>query len=180
MSPNQPTSNQPFGCSVCERRFTRHENLKRHAALHGPPRPGRAIACPLCETTFSRRDLQHRHMKRKHPELASAGASITRQVLQDVTVVSPEGTLPPHSPPDSRLDYESPEDPGRDWQACQTDDSAGARSRYEDEALLDNSPGGHSWSSHDGSLPMSSNQGSYEAPSGALLRYGVQHRARSD
>ncbi|GIZ49353.1 hypothetical protein CKM354_001238300 [Cercospora kikuchii] len=119
-------------------------------------------------------------MKRKHPELANAGASITRQVLRDVTVVSPEGTLPPHSPPDSILGFGSPEDRGRDWQACQIHDSTGAGSRDEDEVLLDETPGGHSWSSHDGSFSMSSNQGSYEAPSGALLDYGTQSRARSE
>ncbi|CAK1367873.1 unnamed protein product [Cercospora beticola] len=180
MSPNHATSNQPFECTICERRFTRHENLKRHAALHGPPRPGRAIACSICETTFSRRDLQHRHMKRKHPELADGGASMTRRQVAADAAVSIEVALAPHSPPDSRLDLESPEDRSRDWQPCQTDDSTGAGSRYEDEVLLDDSPGGHSWSSHDGYFPMSSNQGSYEAPSAALLDYGAQPRARSE
>ncbi|WPB08251.1 uncharacterized protein RHO25_012916 [Cercospora beticola] len=102
-----------------------------------------------------------------------------RQVAADAAV-SIEVALAPHSPPDSRLDLESPEDRSRDWQPCQTDDSTGAGSRYEDEVLLDDSPGGHSWSSHDGYFPMSSNQGSYEAPSAALLDYGAQPRARSE
>lgn len=61
-------SSQPFQCLICQSRFTRHENLKRHAALHTRS-PGKAsYSCGLCSTTFSRRDLCNRHMKRKHPE----------------------------------------------------------------------------------------------------------------
>ncbi|PPJ52199.1 hypothetical protein CBER1_10367 [Cercospora berteroae] len=118
-------------------------------------------------------------MKRKHPEVADAGASITRRPVPLDAAGSPEGTRSPHSPPDGRLDCGSPEDRGRDGQICPADDSTGAGSRDEDEALLDDSPGGHSWSSHDGSLPMSSGQGSYEAPSGILSIQGARQRADS-
>ncbi|KAF2720608.1 hypothetical protein K431DRAFT_285711 [Polychaeton citri CBS 116435] len=62
------SSYQPFQCSVCQSRFTRHENLKRHAALHSRSKDETSISCNLCGVTFSRRDLHHRHMKRKHPE----------------------------------------------------------------------------------------------------------------
>ncbi|RLL93463.1 hypothetical protein CFD26_101295 [Aspergillus turcosus] len=59
---------QPFQCAVCHSRFTRHENLKRHAALHSRS-PGQALLpCDYCQTTFSRPDLRYRHIKRKHPE----------------------------------------------------------------------------------------------------------------
>jgi hypothetical protein len=59
---------QPFECSVCHSRFTRHENLKRHSDLHTRPKGDASFACRPCRTTFSRRDLRDRHVKRKHPE----------------------------------------------------------------------------------------------------------------
>ncbi|KAL6898450.1 fungal-specific transcription factor domain-containing protein [Trichoderma evansii] len=59
---------RPFQCLVCQSRFTRHENLKRHAALHARSHDKTALPCGVCEVTFSRHDLRHRHMKRKHPE----------------------------------------------------------------------------------------------------------------
>ncbi|RBR16881.1 hypothetical protein FVER53590_00011 [Fusarium verticillioides] len=61
-----PPSSQPFQCQVCSSRFTRHENLKRHAALHSRSSSNASIPCHLCPATFSRADLRHRHMKRKH------------------------------------------------------------------------------------------------------------------
>lgn len=61
-------SQQPFQCMVCFSRFTRHENLKRHAALHSRSQEDSSLLCELCSATFSRPDLRHRHMKRKHPE----------------------------------------------------------------------------------------------------------------
>ncbi|KAH8700701.1 fungal-specific transcription factor domain-containing protein [Talaromyces proteolyticus] len=64
--PLQPP--QPFQCLVCQSRFTRHENLKRHAALHSRPQDRTALYCQFCPAKFSRPDLRCRHMKRKHPE----------------------------------------------------------------------------------------------------------------
>lgn len=65
----QSSSFQPFQCHVCQRRFTRHENLKRHAALHSRSAgQGSSFNCEFCPLSFSRRDLRHRHVKRKHPE----------------------------------------------------------------------------------------------------------------
>ncbi|KAJ5147097.1 hypothetical protein N7476_001376 [Penicillium atrosanguineum] len=61
-------SYQPFQCIVCQSRFTRHENLKRHAALHSRSQKDASLPCEFCHATFSRPDLRHRHMKRKHPE----------------------------------------------------------------------------------------------------------------
>lgn len=58
---------QPFQCPVCQSRFTRHENLKRHAALHARS-PDSSLSCHLCNATFSRPDLRVRHMKKQHPE----------------------------------------------------------------------------------------------------------------
>ncbi|OIW25769.1 hypothetical protein CONLIGDRAFT_582201 [Coniochaeta ligniaria NRRL 30616] len=63
-----PPSQQPFQCMVCFSRFTRHENLKRHAALHSRSQEDSSLLCELCSATFSRPDLRHRHMRRKHPE----------------------------------------------------------------------------------------------------------------
>lgn len=61
-------SYQPFQCLVCQSRFTRHENLKRHAALHNRSQKEASLPCDVCHATFSRHDLRHRHIKRKHPE----------------------------------------------------------------------------------------------------------------
>ncbi|KAI1120711.1 fungal-specific transcription factor domain-containing protein [Nemania abortiva] len=67
---------QPYRCLVCNRRFTRHENLKRHAALHSQSRSRSLLRCEFCTANFSRNDLRSRHVQRKHPE--HAGKSITR------------------------------------------------------------------------------------------------------
>ncbi|CAG8919135.1 unnamed protein product [Penicillium salamii] len=61
-------SYQPFQCLVCQSRFTRHENLKRHSALHSRSQAEAPLPCDFCHATFSRSDLRNRHMKRKHPE----------------------------------------------------------------------------------------------------------------
>lgn len=61
-------SHQPFQCPDCRTRFTRQENLKRHAALHTRSQEKISFPCGFCRTTFSRRDLRLRHIKRKHPE----------------------------------------------------------------------------------------------------------------
>lgn len=61
-------SQQPFQCPDCRTRFTRQENLKRHAALHTRSQEKVSFPCGFCRTTFSRRDLRLRHVKRKHPE----------------------------------------------------------------------------------------------------------------
>ncbi|CAO2654424.1 Nn.00g111570.m01.CDS01 [Neocucurbitaria sp. VM-36] len=62
------SSFQPFQCSVCQSRFTRHENLKRHAAVHSRSQDEASLSCDVCHATFSRPDLRLRHLKRKHPD----------------------------------------------------------------------------------------------------------------
>ncbi|KAI0902880.1 fungal-specific transcription factor domain-containing protein [Ustulina deusta] len=74
------TPHQPYGCLVCSRRFTRNENLKRHAALHSQSRGRSVLRCEVCAATFSRTDLRSRHMQRKHPE--HAGRLIMRPRLR--------------------------------------------------------------------------------------------------
>jgi hypothetical protein len=61
-------SYQPFQCLICLVRFTRHENLKRHAALHSRSQGEASLPCEFCQASFSRPDLRYRHMKRKHLE----------------------------------------------------------------------------------------------------------------
>ncbi|CAG8900039.1 unnamed protein product [Penicillium egyptiacum] len=61
-------SYQPFQCLVCQSRFTRHENLKRHSTLHSRSQAEASLPCNFCHATFSRPGLRNRHMKRKHPE----------------------------------------------------------------------------------------------------------------
>ncbi|KZZ92579.1 Transcription factor [Moelleriella libera RCEF 2490] len=69
---NNAECSRPFQCLVCHSRFTRHENLKRHAALHCRSPDGivatigPSLSCTLCPATFSRPDLRSRHMRRKH------------------------------------------------------------------------------------------------------------------
>ena len=70
---------QPFQCHICGCRFTRHENLKRHAALHSRSGGEASLPCDFCQTTFSRRDLRFRHMKRKHPDQLECRAANGRE-----------------------------------------------------------------------------------------------------
>ncbi|CAN8099596.1 unnamed protein product [Discula destructiva] len=70
---------QPFQCSICQTRFTRHENLKRHAQLHTGSLEKPSFPCELCPITFSRQDLRSRHIKRKHPEQEGRRASKRRR-----------------------------------------------------------------------------------------------------
>lgn len=65
-------SYQPFQCLICQSRFTRHENLKRHSALHNRSQNDASLPCDFCHATFSRPDLRNRHMKRKHPDQEDA------------------------------------------------------------------------------------------------------------
>ncbi|KAM0750894.1 hypothetical protein T439DRAFT_380736 [Meredithblackwellia eburnea MCA 4105] len=71
---------QPFQCPTCLKRFTRHENLKRHAALHVQT-DGNTFPCEYCSVSFARQDLRRRHVANKHPEhtppsaAASSGSS---------------------------------------------------------------------------------------------------------
>ncbi|KAI0532253.1 fungal-specific transcription factor domain-containing protein [Xylaria digitata] len=74
------TPQQPYRCLVCNRCFTRHENLKRHAALHSQSQGRSVLRCEFCATTFSRGDLRNRHVHRKHPE--HAGKLMTRPKSQ--------------------------------------------------------------------------------------------------
>lgn len=66
----KPRMFQPFQCTICQSRFTRHENLKRHAALHARS-PSSSLSCDLCGASFSRPDLRVRHVKRQHREETS-------------------------------------------------------------------------------------------------------------
>lgn len=70
---------QPFQCHICGCRFTRHENLKRHAAIHSQGGGEASLPCDFCQTTFSRRDLRFRHMKRKHPDQLERRAANGRE-----------------------------------------------------------------------------------------------------
>ncbi|PMD30586.1 hypothetical protein L207DRAFT_520083 [Hyaloscypha variabilis F] len=86
---------QPFQCHICGSRFTRHENLKRHAGVHSRSGGEASLPCDYCQTTFSRRDLRFRHMKRKHPEQlerrAASGRAEDRTVgVMGITLTSQE------------------------------------------------------------------------------------------
>lgn len=66
--PRREPPYRPFQCIICLARFSRGENLKRHAALHNRSQDKGSLTCPLCSVTFSRADLRSRHIRRKHPE----------------------------------------------------------------------------------------------------------------
>jgi hypothetical protein len=111
-------SYQPFQCHVCQSRFTRHENLKRHSALHSRSQAEASLPCAFCHATFSRPDLRSRHMKRKHPEQEQRRVSkrtqrqsTTRQDRVQSSVspaaVSPTGSQEALPSPDSA--HSSPE-----------------------------------------------------------------------
>lgn len=99
---------QPFQCTVCQSRFTRHENLKRHAALHTRSSEDTILSCDICNATFSRADLRHRHMKRKHPDQDDPHPrkrQTCRQAKSPSMSASPSGSLPsPHSGSDETMD----------------------------------------------------------------------------
>lgn len=104
--PEQSPSFQPFQCQTCQSRFTRHENLKRHAVLHISPQNEASLTCDLCTATFSRSDLRRRHVKRKHPE-HDANRPRKRQTLQDKR--DPCG---PHADAQVGLSFVTPEEQG--------------------------------------------------------------------
>ncbi|KIW19310.1 hypothetical protein PV08_03604 [Exophiala spinifera] len=81
-------SYQPFECHVCHRRFTRNENLKRHAALHSRSKEAPSHRCDYCTTTFSRADLRRRHMKKVH--LEGEDSRPTKRLRQDTSTLGHE------------------------------------------------------------------------------------------
>lgn len=83
---------QPFQCPICRSRFTRHENLKRHAALHTRPSDKAAYSCKLCSAKFSRSDLCTRHMRRKHPEHKEQEGAVAAEHSRVSLSASPEWT----------------------------------------------------------------------------------------
>lgn len=80
-------SQQPFRCLICQSRFTRNENLKRHTALHSQPHDKPSLPCPSCSASFSRSDLRQRHLKRKHPDQIEDRTPKTHQ--REVSALSP-------------------------------------------------------------------------------------------
>ncbi|KAJ5083482.1 hypothetical protein N7456_012909 [Penicillium angulare] len=106
-SPERRPSNHPFQCMICQSRFTRHENLKRHATLHTRSQAEAAISCDYCPSTFSRPDLRNRHMKRKHPEY---DPSPTRKTVRRKSS-TPRGYISRHSSSD-KDSSSSPESTG--------------------------------------------------------------------
>jgi len=74
-----PIRLQPYQCQTCGSRFTRYENLKRHASVHSRSGSEASLPCGYCQTTFSRRDLRSRHIKKKHPELVERRTGPSRE-----------------------------------------------------------------------------------------------------
>lgn len=98
------SSFQPFQCSICQARFTRHENLKRHAALHSRSHKKASLSCDICHATFSRPDLRLRHLKRKHPEIEDSRPTKRRATAEVDSRRSRGKISPSNSPARSRHD----------------------------------------------------------------------------
>lgn len=95
---------QPFQCAVCQSRFTRHENLKRHATLHTKSRNGTSLSCDICNATFSRADLRLRHMQRKHPEAECSQSAKRKMNSRNSVARRRTQTSPSNSPSGARHD----------------------------------------------------------------------------
>ncbi|KAI9355387.1 hypothetical protein DFJ73DRAFT_609775, partial [Zopfochytrium polystomum] len=52
---------RPYVCAVCERRFMRKHDLRRHSLIHDGAAP--TTRCDVCFKTFTRVDALHRHIK---------------------------------------------------------------------------------------------------------------------
>lgn len=138
---------QPFQCSICQSRFTRQENLKRHAALHSRSSQDAALQCKFCSCTFSRADLRHRHIKRKHPEqhsqiqttrtrTSTKGHSPTAPVDADSTSQPSDGSPPT---PGGQYTYDSFDyTNSAQWRALRYSQSSGGHDQHH--LLEDASP----------------------------------------
>lgn len=58
----KPKVSRPFSCDLCSKRFTRSENLRRHAKQHSSMR----FICPQCDKSYSRNDSLKIHMRKIH------------------------------------------------------------------------------------------------------------------
>lgn len=131
---------QPFQCSICQSRFTRHENLKRHAAVHSRSQDETALACDVCHATFSRPDLRLRHLKRKHPEHHEPRPS-KRHATSTAGERRPQGAASPSaSPPDSRRDshlqksgYDDDDPCGESWPTPMQNEKSWPKSDFHSE-----------------------------------------------
>lgn len=122
---------QPFQCNICQRRFTRNENLKRHAALHTRLHGVSDLSCDLCHVTFSRHDLHHRHMKRKHPEHEDARVA-KRPYQKRKTVTKSISAAQRNSHAENETDSSaSPAGSGNSWSPQQSGDDGEPQAGYE-------------------------------------------------
>ncbi|KAL4965053.1 fungal specific transcription factor domain-containing protein [Aspergillus stella-maris] len=120
---------QPFQCLICQSRFTRHENLKRHALLHSRSQDEPQLPCDFCSATFSRPDLRNRHMKRKHPEQDQRRAKKRAHRESSVSVSPPESNDGLLQVEDNNLGY-----PG--WNALQQPETPRSAERSQDISEL--------------------------------------------
>ncbi|KAI9272820.1 hypothetical protein BDA99DRAFT_499299 [Phascolomyces articulosus] len=54
------TSERPFPCSQCGRRFARQHDRNRHEKLHWGIKP---FTCANCKKSFARMDALNRHLR---------------------------------------------------------------------------------------------------------------------
>ncbi|CAI6331476.1 unnamed protein product [Periconia digitata] len=92
----QPSSHMALKqCSLCDRKFTKLEHVKRHERSHTRERP---YECPTCKKHFSRSDVLFRHCK-GHAQTALNRLSTSRQNQQgqDQSQPSHPDKQTPHS-----------------------------------------------------------------------------------
>ncbi|KAL4798591.1 fungal-specific transcription factor domain-containing protein [Aspergillus venezuelensis] len=120
---------QPFQCLICQSRFTRHENLKRHALLHSRSQDEPQLPCDFCSATFSRPDLRNRHIKRKHPEQDQRRAKKRAHRESSVSVSPPESNDGMLQAEEKNLEYQG-------WNALQHPETPRSAERSQDISEL--------------------------------------------
>ncbi|KAL4945421.1 fungal-specific transcription factor domain-containing protein [Aspergillus oleicola] len=116
---------QPFQCLICQSRFTRHENLKRHALLHSRSQDEPQLPCDFCSATFSRPDLRNRHMKRKHPEQDQRRTRKRAHRESSVSVSPPESNDGLLQTEDNQLEFQR-------WHSLQQPETPRSAERSQD------------------------------------------------
>ena len=65
-------NNNNFICNICDKQFTRQDNLSRHMQSH---QPRKNIICQICGQQFSRADNLNRHLQSRHEQANVANGS---------------------------------------------------------------------------------------------------------